>query len=227
MAVVAHDLRNPIAVVRASGQMGLRQVERGDWEAACQRLRAIVEQADRLTKLLEAFLDAAQIQARRVPLRPERVNLAEIVQAAVERVRAMLGEHTRRPLEMNLAENCVGLWDRVRVGRAVVALVENAFLYGASDAPVRVSMARAGPRVRLTVSGGGPGPAAEEEHRLFEQFFRGQLAAEVGHSGSGLGLYTSRGITRAHGGEVRRAPGGPADAFEMELPLSLAEETTD
>jgi signal transduction histidine kinase len=227
MAVVAHDLRNPVSVVRASAQMALRQIERGDREAARQRLRAILEQADRLSNLLEAFLDAAQVAVQRVPLRLERVNLAAIVQAAVERVRATTGEHTGRPLEVELTDNCVGHWDRVRVGRAVGALVENAFLYGDSSAPVRVRMARVGPRACLTVSGGGPGPAAEEHSGLFRLFFRGRLAADVGHPGSGLGLFTARGITRAHGGDVRLAPGGPADAFELELPLPLGEEATD
>ena len=71
-------------------------------------------------------------------------------------------------------------------------------------------------RVHLVISGGGPGPGPEEGLHLFERFYRGPSAAEAGQSGSGLGLFTARGIARLHGGEVRRLDG---DRFEMELPL--------
>ena len=71
--------------------------------------------------------------------------------------------------------------------------------------------------MRLVVSGGGPGPDAEEAKHLFELFYRGRSAAESGHSGSGLGLFTARGIARLHGGDVRRLDG---DRFEIELPLA-------
>jgi signal transduction histidine kinase len=69
----------------------------------------------------------------------------------------------------------------------------------------------------MTVSGGGRGPDADEVGHLFERFYRGPSAAESGQAGSGLGLFTARGIARAHGGDVRRVDG---DTFELEIPLS-------
>src|SRR5258708_11329232 len=80
MSVAAHDLRNPIAVVRASAQMAQRQMNRGEPEGAQARLAAIVEQTDRLTDMLETFLDAARIGAGRLPLRTDRGNLREVVE---------------------------------------------------------------------------------------------------------------------------------------------------
>ena len=71
-------------------------------------------------------------------------------------------------------------------------------------------------RVRLTVSGGGRGPYDEEVAHLFERFYRGRSAAEAGQAGSGLGLFTARGLARLHGGDVRQVDG---DRFEIELPL--------
>src|SRR5438309_3638548 len=73
MSVAAHDLRNPIAVVRASAQMAQRQIARGDSAGAQGRLAAIVEQTDRLTDMLETFLDAARIGSGHLPMRPENV----------------------------------------------------------------------------------------------------------------------------------------------------------
>src|SRR5437016_11043945 len=85
MSVAAHDLRNPIAVVRASAQMAQRQINRGDTVSAQGRLAAIVEQADRLTDMLETFLDAARIGSGRLPLGADRVDLRDLVQDAANR----------------------------------------------------------------------------------------------------------------------------------------------
>ena len=69
----------------------------------------------------------------------------------------------------------------------------------------------------MSVSGGGAGPDEDERQHLFERFFRGRSAANAGVAGSGLGLFTARGIARVHGGDVRYVSG---DLFEIELPLA-------
>ena len=217
MAVAAHDLRNPIAVVRASAQMAQRQMVRGNPDGVQSRLKAIVEQTDRLTEMLEMFVDAARVNASRLPLRSERVDLRDIVESAAKRARFLMGERGERVLECIVPEGCIGTWDRMKIVRAMRALISNALVFGHPDAPVSVEARRAGNRVRVTVSGGGPGPDSEELVHLFERFYRGPSAAAAGQSGSGLGLYTARGIARAHGGEIRRIQG---DRFEIELPLT-------
>jgi signal transduction histidine kinase len=223
MSVAAHDLRNPVAVVRASAQMAQRQLNRGDIDAARVRLAGIVEQTERLTEMLETFLDAARAAAGRLPVRREEVNLRELLEDTVERARMVSGERSDRPVELDVPHQCVGQWDRARIGRAVRALLENAFLYGDPLAPVRVVARPAIERVQIMVSGGGRGPDDDEATHLFERFYRGRSAAEVGHGGSGLGLYTARGIARAHGGDVQRAgPDEPPDAFVLELPRTAS-----
>ena len=218
MSVAAHDLRNPIAVVRASAQMAQRQMARGDSDGANGRLKAIVEQTDRLTEMLETFLDAARIGAGRLPNKPEHVELREVVDMATDRAHVLLGEHVDRIVEHTIPEGLIGAWDRIRIVRAVRALITNAMLYGDPALPVRVEARRiANNRVCMTVSGGGHGPDADEMSHLFERFYRGRSAAEAGQSGSGLGLFTARGIARMHGGDVRRVEG---DTFEIELPLT-------
>jgi signal transduction histidine kinase len=215
MSVAVHDLRNPIAVVRASAQMAQRQLGRGDTDGAQGRLKAIVQQTDRLTEMLETFLDAARIGAGRLPIRTEPLDLREVVDTAVQRVQTMLGPHTNRTVEVAIADDCTGSWDRARIVRAVHALVANAMLYGDAEAPVRIDALCDARRVKLHINGGGPGPDQEEVAHLFERFYRGRSAAEAGQSGSGLGLFIAQGIIRRHGGDVRRLEG---DTFEIELP---------
>jgi len=216
MSVAAHDLRNPIAVVRASAQMAQRQLNRGDGAGAQARLKSIVDQTDRLTEMLESFLDAARLGAGNVPLRPEHLDVRDVVELACQRSRALIGDHVDRTVELNIPEGCIGAWDRARMVRAVRALLINALIYGDPSEPVRVDGRREDNRVYLTITGNGPGPDTEELAHLFERFFRGKSAAEAGQSGSGLGLFTARGIARLHGGEVRQLEG---DRFEIELPL--------
>src|SRR5262245_32824826 len=216
MAIAAHDLRNPIAVVRASAQMAQRQMARGDSEAARGRLAAIVEQTDRLTEMIETFLDAARLGAGRVPVQRERVDLRNVVAEAVQHARLLAPGQGSREVTTDIPIRCIGSWDRLRIVRALRALLSNAMLYGDPAAPVTVVAQRRGDRVVLLVSGGGRGPDAEETQHLFERFYRGSSAAEAGQAGSGLGLYVARGIARLHQGDVRQVVG---DTFELELPL--------
>jgi signal transduction histidine kinase len=217
MSVAVHDLRNPIAVVRASAQMAQRQINRGDSQGAQTRLKSIVDQTERLTEMLETFLDAARISTGKVPLRTEQLDLRDVVGLAAERARMLVGDAAERPLEVDIPEGCIGAWDRNRIVRAVRALVANALQYGDAGEPVRIEAVREGSRVRLIISGRGHGPEEEEATHLFERFYRGPSAAVAGQAGSGLGLFTARGIARVHGGDVRRLEG---DRFEIELPLA-------
>jgi len=216
MAIAAHDVRNPVAVVRASAQMAQRSIARGDLAAAQGRLTAIVEQTDRMTEILETFVDAARVGSGHLQLRRERVNLQDAVEAASARARVIAGDRANRQIVCDVPDGLIGAWDRGRIVRAVRALLANALQYGDESEPVRLDARRNGSRVHLTITGGGPGPDAEEVEHLFERFYRGRSAADAGQSGSGLGLFTARGIARAHDGEVRRLAG---DIFEIELPL--------
>lgn len=216
MAVAAHDLRNPIAVVRASAQMAQRQIGRGDADGAQSRLKSIIDQTDRLSEMLENFLDAARIEAGNVPLRTEHVDLRTVTEVAVERAIALVGDQIDRRVDVDVPDGCIGAWDHVRIARAIRALVTNAYVYGDASRPVSLVARRHGNHVRLIVDGGGPGPDADEIAHLFERFYRGRSAAEAGLAGSGLGLFTARGIARLHGGDVRQLDG---DRFEIELPI--------
>src|SRR6185312_15694293 len=148
------------------------------------------------------FLDAARISDGRLALRRERVDLREAVDVAVDRARMLVTEDSDRVVEVDIPDDCVGAWDRARMVRAIRSLLTNALQYGDPNQPVRAIAERYADGVKMTVSGGGAGPDEDECRHLFERFYRGRSAAEAGQAGSGLGLYTARGIARQHGGEL-------------------------
>src|SRR5207237_10536678 len=117
--------------------------------------------------MLETFLDAARIGSGHLPMRRENVDLQEVVQSAADGARALTGERNGRQLDSTIQDGCIGAWDRNRMIRAVRALVCNALLYGDPTAPVRVKAQRSGHRVRMQISGGGPGPDADETAHMF------------------------------------------------------------
>ncbi len=220
VSIAAHDLRNPIAVIRASAQMASRQIRQGNTEGAEHRVQAIVQQSDRLSEMLERFLDAARVGRGELRLRREESDFSAIVTQAVERAGRLLGPALERQVELDLPEAVPGMWDALRIERAVRALVENAYVYGDASEPVRVGLSVLDGRLRLAVDGAGAGPLLTEQADLFRPFFRGRAAAEAGHAGSGLGLFTARGIARAHGGDVRWLGPAAPTTFVLELPLS-------
>ena len=219
MSVAAHDLRNPIAVVRASAQMAQRQMARGDPEGALGRLKAIVEQTDRLTDMLETFLDAARVSAGRLPLRSEQVDLREIVEVG-RAARARLSWPST-PIARRRVRHSRGVRRRVgpaadrprgaRAGRQRHAVRRSGRAGARRGATPRQSRARDDQRWRAGARRRGG------RRTCSSAFTAGRSAAEAGQSGSGLGLFTARGIARSHGGEVRRLEG---DRFELELPLT-------
>ncbi len=142
--------------------------------------------------------------------------MSEILSAARERALRRVGALAPRPVSVISEVAVLGQWDRERLERASRALIENALLYGEPTQPVEVRVECRPDGVLVRVRDGGPGPVPDEAEQIFERFFRGRSATQVDYVGPGLGLFTARGIARAHGGEVRL---DAADTFVLELPL--------
>jgi signal transduction histidine kinase len=219
VGILAHDVRNPVAALRAHAQMGQRQARRGDTEGVQRRLETIVQHADLVTDLLDAFVEAARVSAGRLELRPEPVELTQVLSAAREHALRRVGQLAPRPVAVVGEDGVVGQWDRDRLERASRALIENALIYGEPTQPVEIRVECGPDEVLVRVRDGGPGPSPDEAERVFERFFRGRSATQIDYVGPGLGLFTARGIARAHGGDVRLDPATSADAFVLELPL--------
>jgi two-component system sensor histidine kinase KdpD len=214
---VSHDLRTPLATIRAAAGT-LRPESRLSDDDRAESADAIDREVEYLNRLVTNLLDLSRIEAG--ALRPEldTFELDDLVGRTIERIRPRLDG---RPLEVALDAPPVRV-DPVFVDEAVTNALENVLKYTLPGTPVRVSAAVATPGiVRLTIEDAGPGVPEDALQRVFEKFYRVPGGRTDSRSGTGVGLAVVRGLIEATGGEVsaRRSPLGGL-AIDLDLPLA-------
>lgn len=216
MANASHELRTPVSVVRTATQVTLARDLRSANEYR-ESLEVIGEQADRLTRLVDAMFLLSRAEAQGVPLHREFLNLDDLLAECVRAVR-VLADQRGVVVETAGAEE-VGLTGDAALLRQMMAnLLDNAVRHASGQVVARLDPSPA--HVTLRVTDDGSGVAAADRERVFERFVR------VGASnGAGLGLPIARWITEAHGGTLRLEQSGPGDTtFAATLPLDPASD---
>jgi two-component system sensor histidine kinase KdpD len=213
---VSHDLRTPLASIKASASSLLdREVRWSDAERE-EFLATINTEVDRLTRLVHNLLDMSRIEVGALDPRLVESSLAEVVGPVVRRARSASGQRVEVDVPEELPPVLV---DPVRLDQVLTNLLDNARSYAAAG-PVEVVARRAGDSVELRVVDHGPGIPGPERERVFDQFYRLKGGGRR-PEGTGMGLAICRGIVEAHGGTLRveTTPGGGA-TFVLTLPVS-------
>jgi len=221
LAVVSHDLGNPLSAIRLGATLLLRQVPpteqgRGGW-THLENIRTSVLQMERLIKDL---LEIKRIEAGYFNLERERHAVSALLVEAEESL-APLAASRNQPLIFHQPETPLYvLADRERILQVFSNLVGNAVKYTPADSPITVSAEVAGPDVRFTVADRGPGIAAADLPHIFDRFFQ---VRRTGGRGIGLGLAIVKGIVEAHGGVVwAESEAGQGSRFHFTLPQTEA-----
>jgi phosphoserine phosphatase RsbU/P len=217
-AGVSHDLRTPVAAIKASIEAVLASLP-PDLPPALRRLLVNIDLAtDELARLVDDLLELARLEAGRVDLRPVECDLRDVVRGAARRIEPLAQQRGQR-LRLDLpAEPVLARVDPERLGRAFGNLVANAHHYGRADGTIGLGV-RAGPSdAVVSVSDDGPGIPPAEHGRIFNRFYRSSTTA-ARREGTGLGLPIARGLVELHGGRivVDSAPGAGA-TFHVVLP---------
>lgn len=198
LADVSHELRTPLTIIRGEADVTLRGGERSVAEYREVLLRTR-EAADHTARIVNDLLFVARQESGDVRLRPQEVDLAELVERAVAAGRT-LGDGARTvTFETSVAPARLRA-DPSRVRQVLTILLENALLYGAREVRVRLDQTPTG--FAVTVADDGPGLTEEELAHVFERFFRGSNAAIRYDGGAGLGLPVAKAIIEAHGGQI-------------------------
>jgi signal transduction histidine kinase len=217
VASISHELRTPMTAVFGAATTLLRE----DIELSPERRRQLLEmigsQGRRLTQITEDVLLASRLDRGDLRIDREHVDLAELVQSAVETMRQQLPDKVTLTTRPNGGALAVG--DRDRIEQVLVNLIDNAVKYSPAGGEVRVSAVSCDRGVRVEVEDEGIGIPPAEQESVFEKFYRGR-SREV-PPGTGLGLYICRELVQRMGGTigVRSRPGG-GSTFYFELPSS-------
>jgi two-component system sensor histidine kinase KdpD len=218
---VTHDLRTPLASIKAGVTSLLDPSVTHDPGQERELLTTVLEETDRLNRLVGNILDLAKIRAG--ALTPARIPAAidEIVEATVARMRPQFhGVRVVASIGADLPDVSV---DPVQIDQMLTNLLENAIRHSPPEGRVEVQVLAPAPGaddpdlVRVRVVDEGPGIAPEERERVFDAFYRGAQRPE--RPGSGLGLAIAKAVVVGHGGRIwiEGAPGGGA-AVVFEIP---------
>lgn len=217
IAVLGHDLRNPLASISAGARILGREAKSDREHQVIAMLETTVV---RMAGLIDDVLDFARgrlgsgITLDRDARRP----LVPVLHQVIDELRlASPGRQIEAEYAIDVPVDC----DRIRVGQLVSNLVGNAIAHGASNKPVRVHAVTQDGLFRLSVPNGGePIPEAAME-RLFEPFFRGEVRAS--RQGLGLGLHIAAQIAKAHEGTLTASSTNDETCFTFVMPLRLSQ----
>ncbi|MFP3940372.1 MAG: ATP-binding protein [Thermoanaerobaculia bacterium] len=212
LAIVAHDLRNPLQVVTALAEtLALRAgAQEGD---TMGRIRRSLDQADRV---IQELLDVSRLDSGVLTLEREPVEVQSLVDEAAQTARVFSEDRGVR-VQTEIENACPPVYgDRQRLLQVFWNLLENAVRFTPAGGRVDVAARPAGPRIRFEVSDQGPGIAEEDLPLLFDRFWQ----ARKTQRGAGLGLAIVKGLVEAHGGTIRvRSEPGRGSTFVFEIPV--------
>ena len=218
LRAVSHDLRSPLTAIRAAAEPlrdgSLDQEERSEMSSV------VIEEAVRLSRLIDKLLDLSRLEAGATEPRLTPCDVAEVIHAAVDELRPPLSA-----FRLQIADDMPELEaDPVQLQRAFANVFENAHHHSGGH-PVIVRASALHDRVLVRVVDRGPGIPSAERERVFEPFFRSDSDG-TGHRGSGLGLAIARGFVEANGGRVwLESSPGQGTSFVLEFPIDRSAST--
>jgi signal transduction histidine kinase/ActR/RegA family two-component response regulator len=223
LAMLAHELRNPLAPIRNSVMM-MKVKPLADPHLEWAR-DVVDRQVDHMARLLDDLLDVSRITRNKLELRKARVSLRQIIDAAVETSRPLI-EAAGHELSIDVPAEPLYLdADALRLAQVFANLLNNSAKYTPQGGRIRLSATTAGSDVLVTVHDNGIGIPQEQLSHIFEMFM--QTAASPHHTqgGLGIGLSLVRGLVEMHGGTVSVRSDGPAKGSEFTVSLPLAAAT--
>lgn len=224
LAMLAHELRNPLAPLRACAEI-LRLG--ADDPAVLERTRAIMErQIAHLTRLVDDLLDVSRISRGKLELRLEPIQLGDAISSAAETSRPALLER-QHVLTISMPEQPIALTaDLVRLSQAFTNLLNNAAKYTPEGGSVALHVAADAQGVTVSIEDTGIGVPEHLSTRIFDMFVQGEPspATPQAQGGLGIGLTLVRKIVEMHGGSIRAESrsDGPGSRFVVWLPVADA-----
>jgi signal transduction histidine kinase len=216
LAMVAHDLRNPLNVVLTSGMFLLETVD-GLEPRAGEQLRLIQRAAGQMNRLIQDLLEVAGMEAGNISVALQAEPVDGLLRSACRTMEHVASE---KGIELSCEHDAdlpSVLADRDRIDQVLGNLIANSVRFTPREGSVRIAAVGDGPYVRFSVADTGDGIDAADLPNVFDRFWQAQRSRE---GGAGLGLAIARGIVAAHGGEMWvESERGDGSTFFFTLPV--------
>ncbi len=221
VSTVSHELRSPLTSVKGYTSLLLNRWDRLADDQKKMMLEQVHHDADRVTRLITELLDISRLETGRLVLRRQMVDLSTLTKAIIDKVRM---EYPDLDITLSFADDVPEVYaDPDKIEQVLTNLLENACKY-ASPVGIRLIASRdiANDTIVVSVGDVGEGIPADEVPKVFTKFFRRN---EGRPTGSGLGLWISRGLVEAHGGELTASSNlGQGSTFRFTLPATAFED---
>ena len=224
LSMASHELRSPLAALKLHVQTIREELKSGDLERATarlpERLDRVQKQADRVEELISRLMNVSVIAAGQIRLMPEETDLSTLASAVIAEL-SEASQQANCEISLRKLAPVVGRWSPGHIEEVIRNLLHNALKFGRGK-PIEVEVGGDRARAWVSVTDHGIGIAAADKERIFERFQRAVNPRNYG--GFGLGLWISRQLVNASGGEisVRSEPGHGA-TFTVSLPRDLTE----
>lgn len=216
-ADASHEIRTPLTAIRTVGEVAL-QGQRSTEEYR-EVIGAMLEETDRLGRLVENLLTLARAEAGRAHYHFENLDVRILVDEVVEQL-SVLAEERGQVIRVE-GESRMAPVDRLSIRHALVNVIDNAIAYSPENEEITVRIGGDTTGVEISVEDRGPGIPREHLPRLFERFYRVDPGRSRDKGGTGLGLSLVRLAVEAHGGRVDvDSTEGMGSTFRMRLPVS-------
>ena len=219
LAMLAHELRNPLAPIRACSELLARVLP---LDPRGQSAVAIMQrQVTHLTRLVDDLLDVSRITQGRIELQRRPLEMASIIAQAMESVEPLLREKRHKVIHVSDRRPVYVLGDSARLVQCLTNLLTNAAKYTDAGGEVRLELREERGTAVVSVTDSGVGIPAELLPRIFELFVQSERSLDRSEGGLGIGLSLVQRLIEMHGGQVSAASRGPGSGstFEIRLPV--------
>jgi heavy metal sensor kinase len=216
-ADASHELRTPLTAIRSVGEVALQE-PKGPEEYR-DVIGSMLEEVDRLTRLVESLLILSRADANHVQLHRADTSLLSVVEEAASTLE-VLAEEKRQKIDVGGDRDLVVSADRLILRHAIINLLDNAIKYSPAESSILLRVYRGeGKTAILDVIDQGPGIPVEHQAYVFDRFYRVDKARTREWGGAGLGLSITRWAVEAHGGEINlKGEEGRGTTFRVSLP---------
>jgi signal transduction histidine kinase len=219
LQIAAHDLKNPLQVVLGHAEMAEASIREG--RPTGEFVGHIHQAAERMLGILTRLLDASAMDAGKLVLRPQHIDLADVARHVVE-TNGPAAQRKRQDLDLVVDGELPVFADADRLVEVVENLVGNAIKYSPLSAKIVVTARRADGRAMVEVKDAGPGLSQDDKRRMFGRFQRLSATPTGGEPATGLGLSIAKQLAELMGGDVFAESAGPGQGARFTLSMPFA-----